>query len=275
MKVGIKIGPASAPGVRTAAETAEAIGFDSVWLSERVAIPLDKPHPHEPMVDPWVALAYVAAVTTRVRLGTSVSQIALRPPVLFAREIATLDRLSNGRVVVGAGAGWVVEEFTTTGVPFDDRGGRLNEYLQVLRHLFTHPGEPWSGRYYQIPAAGIVQPVTAGGPPLFVGAFTEPGFRRAAKYADGFIAGSAAPDRFTAARTRIEELRSKYRRTGPFEYYAQAAPPDTIAAAPEQARALAAIGVECAILSFPGDVTEAMRAHRDALAAFIETAESA
>ena len=130
MKVGVKIGPAKERSVMDLAKAAESLGFDSVWVSERVAIPLDKPHPYEPSVDPWITLAFVAAVTERVILGTSVSQIALRPPVLMARELATLDRLSEGRLIVGAGAGWVEEEFTTTGVPFETRGGRLNEFIQ-------------------------------------------------------------------------------------------------------------------------------------------------
>src|SRR5438105_10885307 len=152
MKIGVKIGPGKDRGLIDLAGKAEALGFDSVWVSERVAVPLDKPHPYEPSVDPWIALAAVAGVTERVILGTSVSQIALRPPVLMARELATLDRLSEGRLIVGAGAGWVEEEFTTTGVPFETRGGRLNEFIQALRHLWTAPEEPWRGKLFEIPA---------------------------------------------------------------------------------------------------------------------------
>jgi probable F420-dependent oxidoreductase len=276
MKVGIKIGPAMGTDVREAAQAAEGMGFDSVWLSERVVIPLDKPHPHEPMVDPWIALSYVAAVTERVTLGTSVSQIALRPPVLMARELATLDRLSGGRLIVGAGAGWVVEEFISTGISFDDRGGRLNEYLRILKHLFTTPDQPWHGKYYDVPAVGIVQPTRPGGPPLFVGGFTDAGYRRAARYADGFIAGNTQqPEQFMQVRARIEALRAKHGRTGPFAYFAQASSPATPDAAREQTAALAAVGVECAILSYPGDVVAAMHEHHDALRAFIESAEVA
>src|SRR5437867_8474079 len=128
MQIGVKLDN-SLNDLKRAAQDAERIGFDSVWLSERVAIPLDKPHPFEPMIDPWLGLAYVAGVTERVKLGTSVSQIALRPPVLMARELATIDRLSGGRLIVGAGAGWVEEEFTSTGVVFETRGGRLNEVI--------------------------------------------------------------------------------------------------------------------------------------------------
>jgi alkanesulfonate monooxygenase SsuD/methylene tetrahydromethanopterin reductase-like flavin-dependent oxidoreductase (luciferase family) len=181
LKVGVKIGPSTERSLKRVAEEAEKFGFDSVWLSERVAVPLDKPHPYQPMVDPWIGLAFVAAVTERVTLATSVSQIALRPPVLMARELATLDRLSEGRLIVGAGAGWVEEEFTSTGVAFETRGGRLNEFIPVLRHLWTNPEEPWYGKHFSIPAVGLIKPATPGGPPIYVGAGGPPGLRRAAK----------------------------------------------------------------------------------------------
>src|SRR5437588_5245716 len=114
--------------------------------------------------------------------------IALRPPVLMARELATLDRLAGGRVIVGVGAGWVVEEFTSTGVPFEDRGGRRNESIRELRHLWTRPEKGGHGKFFDIPPVGIVGPPTPDGPPIYAGGFTEAGYRRAAKYADGFIA---------------------------------------------------------------------------------------
>src|SRR5690606_10192474 len=154
-----KIGPALDGSLADAARAAEAMGFDSVWLSERVAIPLDKPHNYQPMVDPWIGLAFGAAVSERVQLGTSVSQIAVRHPVLMAREFVALDRLSGGRLIVGAGAGWVEEEFTTTGVDFATRGGRLNETIRAMKHLWTRPGEPWKGKFFDIPAAGFVPPL--------------------------------------------------------------------------------------------------------------------
>ena len=146
MKIGVKVGPGDERSLKHAAETAERFGFDSIWLSERVVVPLDKPHPYLPMVDPWIGLAFCAAVTERVKLGTSVSQIALRPPVLMARELATIDRLSEGRLIVGAGAGWVVEEFIATGVPFETRGGRLSEHIRAMRHLWTTPEQPFKGK---------------------------------------------------------------------------------------------------------------------------------
>lgn len=275
MKIGVKIGPADDASVGRAAQEAERIGFDSVWLSERVVTPLDKPHPYQPAVDPWIALAYVAALTERVRLGTSVSQIALRPPVLMARELATLDRLSGGRLIVGAGAGWVVEEFTSTGVRFEDRGGRLNEFIRVLRHLWTTPEQPWQGKHFQIPAVDIVKPLTAGGPLILVGAFTEAGFRRAARYGDGFISVAAAPDVLRKSRARIDELRTHYGRTSPFVIYAQAPAPDSIDAAQTLVTESREAGVDGLILTYAAPVPDAFLRHHDIARAIIESAAAA
>lgn len=255
MKIGVKIGPALDRTVADAARKAEALGFDSVWVSERVAVPLDKPHPYDPMVDPWVALAFIAAATERVELGTSVSQIALRPPVLMARELATLDRLSNGRVIVGAGAGWVEEEFTSTNVDFATRGGRLNEFIPLLRHLWTTPEEPWSGKHFSIPSIGLVMPLTPGGPPIFLGAAGPPGLRRAAKHGDGFIATSVPPASLKMLRERLLVMRAEFGREGPFPFYTQTAPPRTTEEAVELIREHAAAGVDGIILAAQGSVS--------------------
>lgn len=272
MEIGVKIGPALGPEVVHAAQEAERVGFDSVWLSERVVIPLDKPHPYEPSVDPWIGLAYVAAVTERVRLGTSVSQIALRPPVLMARELVTIDRLSAGRLIVGAGAGWVVEEFMSTGIGYEDRGGRLNEVLRVLKHLFTTPEQPWRGKYFDIPPVGIVMPHTPGGPPLWAGALTPAGLRRAARLADGFIALSRAPEELSAARDALMRLRERYGRTGEFPIWTQTAPPEDVAGVKAVARAWRAAGADGLILTYAEGVPEGFTAHPDVARALIEEA---
>lgn len=274
MKIGVKLDPALDRSLARAAAEAEQLGFDSVWLSERVATPLDRPHPYQPMADPWIGLAFAAAVTERVRLGTSVSQIALRPPVLMARELATLDRLSDGRLIVGAGAGWVVEEFTSTGVRFEDRGGRLNEAIRAIRHLWTQPDRPFRGKHFDIPAIGIVQPATPGGPPIWLGGVLEPGLRRAARLGDGFIAVGQEPAKLADMRRRLDALRAGFGRPGPFPFYAQARPPDGIDAAKRMVRDYAAAGVDGLILTYEGRVPDAFVAARDTARALIELAEA-
>jgi probable F420-dependent oxidoreductase len=272
MRIGVKVGPGDERGLKRAAEEAERFGFDSIWLSERVVTPLDKPHPYDPMPDPWIGLAFCAAVTERVRLGTSVSQIALRHPVLMAREHATIDRLSEGRLIVGAGAGWVVEEFIATGVPFEDRGGRLSEHIRALRHLWTTPHQPFEGKYYRIPPVGIVVPLTPGGPPIWLGGVLPPGLRRAAKYGDGFIATNVQPDQFAATKARLLELRAKYGRTGDFPCYVQVSPPETIDEAKTLVQSFATAGADGLILTYAESVPEGFLRTADAARALIETA---
>jgi len=255
MQVGIKIGPAEDPSFKDAAVRAEALGFDSVWLSERVAVPLDKPHPYQPSTDPWIGLAFAAAVTQRVRLGTSVSQIALRPPVLMARELATLDRLSGGRLIVGAGAGWVEEEFTSTGVPFDTRGGRLNEFVQLLRHLWTRPEQPWDGKHFHVPAVGLVRPLTPGGPPVYIGAGGPRGIRRAALYGDGFISVQLPPQSLIKTRQRLAEYRARAGLSGDFPFFTQVPAPATAEDARALVQAYAEVPVDGLIVSEGATVT--------------------
>jgi probable F420-dependent oxidoreductase len=270
MKIGVKVDPGSDRSVKRVAEEAEKIGFDSVWLSERVATPLDRPHPFEPMVDPWIGLSFVAAVTERMTIGTSVSQIAVRPPVLMARELATLDRLSGGRLIVGAGAGWVEEEFSSTGVAFETRGGRLNEFIRLLRHLWTRPEQPWHGKCFDIPSVGLIQPATAGGPPIYVGATGPPGLRRAAKYADGFIAVPLPPPTLAKLKSRIEDMRARFGRDGLFPFLAQAKPPRTVADAQAMALDYREAGVDGLILTYEDPIPDAFLRTRDAVRALIE-----
>jgi probable F420-dependent oxidoreductase len=261
--------------VKEAAIRAERIGFDSVWLSERVAIPVDKPHPYDPSGDPWIGLAFVAAATERVILGTSVSQIALRSPVLMARELATLDRLSKGRLIVGAGAGWVEEEFTSTGVPFETRGGRLNEFIQVLRHLWTEPEEPWNGKHFQVPSIGLVRPLTPGGPPIYVGAAASPGIRRAARYGDGFISVGVPPEAIAKLRARMDDLLTGFGRTGSFPIVAQVVAPTDADEAGALPGRYAEAGVSGLIVAEGGRLSGVAFLEREEVArALIESAHS-
>jgi len=276
MKIGVKVGPAlEREALARAAREAERAGFDSIWLSERVVTPLDRPHPYQPMVDPWIGLAFCAAVTERVSLGTSVSQIALRHPVLMARELATLDRLSDGRLIVGAGAGWVKEEFTSTDVPFDDRGGRLSEHIRAMRHLWTQPETPFEGKYYRIPPAGITPTLTPGGPPIYLGAVLPPGFRRAAKYGDGFIATNVKPADLATSVSRLAALREKYGRAGGFAIFVQTSPPATVDDARALVESYASAGATGLILTYDTPVPDAFLTAANVTEALLTTARDA
>jgi alkanesulfonate monooxygenase SsuD/methylene tetrahydromethanopterin reductase-like flavin-dependent oxidoreductase (luciferase family) len=206
----------------------ESAGADSIWLSESIVRPTRSERPtYPPSLDTWTLLAGLAAATSRVRLGTSVSVVAMWPPVLFAVVAATLDHLSAGRVVVGVGAGWEPVQFIANGMLFEDRGARLDEFLELVRRLWSGVVDDFDGRFYKLPAVRVAPPVTSGGPPVLVGAFSEPGFRRAARVADGFIVGGGGPERAAREFERVLTLRRSAGRSGPFELWAQVREPES------------------------------------------------
>ncbi len=249
MHVGVKLGLTTGAEGIDHARKADGLGYHSIWLSERIAVPLDQPHPYEPSIDPWVGLAYIAAASGRLFLGTTVSQIALRDPVLMARELATLDILSGGRVIVGAGAGWVQAEFAATGVPYESRGPRLGEFAQVLRRLWTTPEEGWEGKFFNVPPVGLVKPLTPGGPPIYFGAGSPAGFRRAARLGDGYIAVTLPLEAVIATRDQVLAKRKDLGKEGPFAVWAQIEPPETIEDAQRIGASYRDAGIDGIILS--------------------------
>src|SRR6266571_2988804 len=121
---------------------AEAAGFESLWGGEHVVLPDPQAPPspmapHEPILDPVIALTYCAAVTTRVRLGTGIIILPQRNPLVLAKELASLDRLSNGRLIFGVGVGYLEPEFQALGAPFRDRGRVTDDYLAAIRAIWT------------------------------------------------------------------------------------------------------------------------------------------
>jgi alkanesulfonate monooxygenase SsuD/methylene tetrahydromethanopterin reductase-like flavin-dependent oxidoreductase (luciferase family) len=203
----------------------EAAGVDALWFSETLIRPLVSERPtYPPELDPWTLLAAIAAVTTRVRLGTTVSVVAMWPPVLFAIVANTLDHLSRGRLIVGAGAGWEPAQFAAIGLGFGDRGRRLDEFLEVVRRCWSGSREPFDGGFYQLPALRVAAAAREGGPPIFIGAFSEPGFRRAARFG-GFICGGGGPERADREFRRVLELRRAAGLEGDFELWAQVRQP--------------------------------------------------
>ena len=149
--------PATAVGL---AQLAEEVGFESLWTVEHVCVPTgyQSAYPYSPtgkmpggedvpIPDPLIWLAYVAAATTRIRLATGILILPQRNPVILAKEIATLDRLSGGRVELGVGVGWLEEEFDALGVPWAARGRRTDEYIDVLRRMWREPETAFDGEF--------------------------------------------------------------------------------------------------------------------------------
>lgn len=204
------------------ARAAEHLGFDSVWIADHVVLPTSRtseyPYarsttdlaftPGVMWLDPIATIGYVAAATERVRVGTSVLVVPYRHPVVLANELASLDRLSGGRVVVGIGVGWMDEEFDALGVPRRERGARTDEYLRAMRALWTSNGaSSFEGRWVSFRDVVLATtPVTSGGPPVWVGGNEEPALRRTVEAADGWIGFDVYPEEMTDLRRAFERI---------------------------------------------------------------------
>ncbi len=185
------------------AQEAERLGYDSLWTYEHLLRPT-RPIPGvmggEPEMqselygstyDPLETLAYVAAKTERIKLGTSVINALFHPPLILARRFATLDHLSNGRAIAGLGQGWMEDEFKAVNVPMSRRGSGMEEYVQVLRAIWGPDPVSFNGRFYTLPEAEIgPKPVQPGGIPIILGAFASSALDRAARIADGITPGN-------------------------------------------------------------------------------------
>lgn len=175
-------------GTRIFAERVEALGFDSLWVTDHVIVPnhLDIVY-KERMLDPLATLNYLAAVTTRVKLGTSVIILPYRNPVTTAKEIATADVLSEGRVIFGAASGWMEGEFDALGVDFESRGAVSDEHLEVIRALWATSTPTVKTEHFDIrDVTASPAPTQVGGPPIWIGGQSRPAVRRAVKFGDAW-----------------------------------------------------------------------------------------
>lgn len=203
MKIGFalgNIGPiGTADAIAKIAQRAEALGYDSVWTVDRLLWPVkpQSPYPATPdgslpeqykqVLDPLDALTYAAALTKKIRLGTSVLDIPYYNPVTLARRLSTIDFLSNGRLLVGLGLGWSKDEMQATGAAMQQRGAMASEFLQVLKTIWTTNPAEFHGKYYQLPSSYIApKPVQKPHPPIYMAAFAPPALKRLATMADGW-----------------------------------------------------------------------------------------
>src|SRR5690349_2606536 len=198
------VGPAVRPeGAAEVAHMAEELGFESLWTVEHTVVPTgyESQYPYSPdgrmpggehaeIPDPLIWLAYVAAATTTIRLATGILIRPQRNPVTLAKELATLDVLSGGRVELGIGVGWLEEEFDALGVPFADRGPRTDDFVAALRVLWSEGDDTYHGRFCDFTNANSYpKPVQRGGIPVVVGGHTQVAARRAGRLGDGFFPG--------------------------------------------------------------------------------------
>jgi len=247
---------------------AEGLGFDSLWVSDHVVHPRqgDDTHPigaahgSLPAEHPWLealtAMSYVAAVTERAQIGTAVLVLPQRNPVLVAKQLATVDVLSRGRLVLGAGIGWWAEEFEALGTPFRDRGRRMDEYLEVIRQCWTEDHPSFQGKYYLLGDVGFFpKPVQRPRPPVWIGAYSSPGFRRAGSAGDGLFLSRTPPAQIPAAwQETIAAARSAGRDPAALTLTSFARlrweTEHEIATSVETLKALAAAGVQHIVLQF-------------------------
>jgi|SRR6202050_1989482 len=177
------------------AERAEQAGYASLWSFQRLLVP--EGSGIEPVylsvLDPMVALGYAAARTSRIRLGVAIINLPFVSPAYLAKQAATVDVLSGGRLDLGLGIGWMPEEFELSGASMARRGARAEEYLAVLRTLWADEVSSFSGEFYIVPAGRQdPRPVQKPGPPVLLGGMSRPAMERAGRLADGWITSSRA-----------------------------------------------------------------------------------
>lgn len=229
LKIGFylpNLGPlATRENVQLLAKEAEGLGYDSLWVVERLLFPLKPRTPYGgtpdgslPLVytrslDPLDALIYAAGHTERVLLGTSVLVIPFYNPVVLARRFTTLDVLSNGRALCGLGLGWSADEYEAVGVPMRQRGARQEEFLRLLKAIWTDGVVEFHGQFYQVPASRFdLKPVQEPHPPIYLGTYRPGVFQRIARYANGWNLGGAPNIDYVT--DHVKALKEQFRKAG-------------------------------------------------------------
>jgi probable F420-dependent oxidoreductase len=220
MRIGVKLPNDSGPSreaIQRVAVAAEELEFDSVWIDAHVVVParigsyyplapdgLPRFRVDSPFADPFITLAFVAGVTSRLRLGTSVVPLLTTHPLALAKQAATLDVLSGGRAELGLGAGWLMEEATLLGHPTDHPSARLAESIDILRAAWRSGTFEWHGRYFDIPPAGIYpQPLQRDALPLWIGGIGDAAVRIAAQHNAGLLISRDSASRAADYRARL------------------------------------------------------------------------
>ena len=198
---GFADGAVDLPLIRDYALRAEALGFDDLWTIEQIT-------GHFAVLEPLALLSYLAAITSRIRLGTAVLVTNLRNPLQLAKEISSIDHLSGGRITVGVGLGTTTRTYPAFGMPEERRVARFNEGIRVLKALWTQPGATIDGDFWKLQGVAMEpKPLQKPHPPLWYGAHSEAAMQRAARHGDGWMgAGSTNIDDFFVEIRRMREI---------------------------------------------------------------------
>lgn len=188
-------------------QEAEELGFDGVGTTDHLLVPLGQPERYERIFEALAVLAYLAARTRRVKLITTVVVLLMRNPFVVAKQAATIDQLSGGRLVLGLGAGWNEQEFANVHADFRNRGRRFDEGLRLFRHLFSGSTEPFQGAYYSY-EDGVFDPLPVHREklPILLGGNSDAALKRAARSADVWESTGIDPE---AWRERVGLLRAE------------------------------------------------------------------
>jgi probable F420-dependent oxidoreductase len=267
---GIRGGPDADPErILVRSRRAEAAGFESVWAGEHIVIPLSGTRfdPETQFLDSIVQLSFVAAATKRIRIAPGVIVLPLRTPLVLAKQLASLDVLSGGRLIVGIGVGSLDQESEAVQVPFRERGARTDDYLAAMRAIWAGASE-YHGRFVSFSGvAGRPLPVQRPHPPIVIGGHTEAAFRRAVERANGFYGWGQDMDAAAEIAAGLRAAAGRYERPPELgELELTIAPPGSVDAA--AAAAYTDLGVHRLVLQAPesdeldafGALVEATRA---------------
>ena len=231
MKIGLRIpgaGPNTSPeNIVTVAGWAEELGYHSVWISDHVVLPepeqVKSVYPYDPenqwrlpadtdWLDPLLVLAWAGAVAPSVRLGMSVMVVPLRNPVLLAKQLASLDFLTGGRVILGAGVGWMKEEFDLIGVPFKRRGARTAEMVELMRAFWSGDTVDFQGEFYQVENCKMQPGPVQQTIPIVWGGHSDFALKRVAKLGDGWHPTQTTMPELAAGMDRLRSFCQTYGR---------------------------------------------------------------
>ncbi len=178
------------------AENAEMLGFDSIWISDHVVLPTKyEGRFSNVLYDPFVLLASIAAKTKKISLGTSIIIVPYRNPIVVAKMISTIDLLSEGRIVLGVGPGWMEEEFNILGIPFNERGQRTDEYINIFKEVWEKDEPQFEGEFYSFSKIKFYpKPIQKPHPPIWIGGISKKAIERAVDQGNGWHPVWLSPD---------------------------------------------------------------------------------